>query len=399
MATQSDSAAPAGDAGLPARIVAALRSVVPGPASLHEPVFAGREWDYVQDCITTGIVSSVGPYVDRLEAMLARLAGVKRAVATVNGTAALHVCLQLAGVKRDDEVLIPALTFIATANAVAYCGAIPHLVEHARASLGICPESLAGYLARAVDVRADGHAWNRATGRRISACVPMHTFGHPVDLDPLLEVCARFNIVVVEDAAESLGSTYKGKATGSLGRISALSFNGNKIVTTGGGGAILTDDEELGALAKHVTTTAKVPHKWEYFHDRIGYNYRMPNLNAALGCAQLEQLDGFIARKRALADRYRKAFVGIEGVRFFSEPANTRSNYWLNALIFEPSQRGQREATLAATHAVGLLTRPAWVLMSNLPMYSACPKMDLTVAEELEACILNIPSGAGLQTP
>ena len=373
--------------------------MVPGPASLHEPVFSGRESELVMECLDSGIVSSIGPYVDRLEAMLAKQAGVRRAVSVVNGTAALQVCLQLAGVVRDDEVLIPALTFVATANAVAYLGAVPHLVESSRSTLGICPLALSDYLDRVVEVRDDGHAWNRITGRRIAACVPMHTFGHPVDMDPLMDCCAYFRIAVVEDAAESLGSSYRGKQTGSFGLVSALSFNGNKIITTGGGGAILTNDEELGKLAKHLTTTAKVPHKWTYFHDRTGYNYRMPNLNAALGCAQLERLEEFLARKRALAERYRAAFSGLRGVRLFTEPESCRSNYWLNVLLFDPAERRHREAVLAASHAVGLLTRPAWALMKRLPMYAGCPRMELPVAEELEECILNIPSGAGLSPP
>jgi perosamine synthetase len=225
----------------------------------------------------------------------------------------------------------------------------------------------------------------------------MHTFGHPVDMAPLLAICERYGIPVVEDAAESLGSQYRGRATGSFGLVSALSFNGNKIITTGGGGAILTDDEGLGTLAKHLTTTAKTPHKWAYFHDQVGWNYRMPNLNAALGCAQLERLDGFLARKRGLAERYRSAFAGIEGVRFFTEPAGSLSNYWLNALVFDADSAGERERVLEATHAAGLLTRPAWALMTKLPMFADCPRMPMPVAEELEACILNIPSGAGLQ--
>jgi perosamine synthetase len=379
------------------RVLEALRSVVPGPASLHEPMLDGNEARYVRECVESGIVSSIGPYVDRLEAVLAARHGVKHAVLTVNGTAALHMCLHLAGVRRDEEVLVPALSFVATANAVAHCGAIPHFLEHERATLGVSPAALEDHLDSIAERRADGTTWNRGTGRRLAACVPMHTFGHPVDMRPLLAVCRRFGIPVVEDAAESLGSEYHGRPAGSFGKLAALSFNGNKIVTTGGGGAILTDDGETAALAKHLTTTAKQPHKWAYVHDQVAWNYRMPNLNAALGCAQLERLDEFLARKRALAGRYRSAFAGLPGVAFFEEPAGCRSNYWLNTLVFAPEALGEREATLEKTHAAGLLTRPAWALLNRLPMYRDCPSMALPVAEELEAGILNIPSGAGLQ--
>lgn len=377
------------------RILTILGDVVGGPAALHEPVFAGKEWEYVKDCLDTTMVSSVGAYVDRFEAMLAGYAGVKRAVCVVNGTAALQICLQLAGVARDDEVLVPALTFVATANAVRHAGGTPHFVESSRETLGMCPEALAAHLEASAELR-QGRAWNRKTGRRIAACVPMHAFGHPVDLDPLLELCARWGIPVVEDAAESLGSSYKGRHTGGFGLLAALSFNGNKIVTTGGGGAILTDDESLGALAKHLTTTAKLPHPYEFRHDQVGYNYRLPNLNAALGCAQMEALPGFLARKRALAERYAKAFAGMEGVRFVSEPGFGRSNYWLNTVVFNRDRAVERKAVIEAAHAMGWKVRPAWALMTSLPIYRDCPRMAMPVAEELEACILNLPSGSAL---
>lgn len=384
---------------LSGRILAAIRSVVPGPASLHEPLLDGNEARYLRECVESTFVSSIGPFVDRFETMLAERHGVKRAVVTVNGTAALHTCLMLVGVRPGDEVLVPTLTFVATANAVAHCAAIPHFLEHESATLGICPVSLAAYLDRIATKGQDGCARNRGTGRRIAACVPMHTFGHPVDMEPLMECCDRHGIPVIEDAAESVGSFYRGRAAGSIGRLSALSFNGNKIITTGGGGAILTNDLPLADRAKHITTTAKIPHRWAYHHDEVGWNYRMPNLNAALGCAQLERLDGFLARKRALAERYRLAFAGIEGVRFVMEPEGCTSNYWLNALVFDPSLAAEREPILEATHRLGLLTRPAWDLMTKLPMFAACPKMDAPVAEALQAGILNLPSGAGLQTP
>jgi perosamine synthetase len=375
-------------------LVAALRKVVPGKAVLHEPVFAGNEWAYVKECLDSTFVSSVGKFVDRFEAMLAEYTGVKRAVAVVNGTAALHICLRLAGVDRDDEVLIPSMTFIATANAVAYCGAVPHLTEHSRDTLGMDPAALSAHLSGIARPRPDGPPVNARTGRRIAACVPMHTFGHPVALDELAEVCARWRIPLIEDAAESLGSWYKGRHTGNAGLLSALSFNGNKVITTGGGGAVLTNDEKLGALAKHVTTTAKVAHPWAFIHDQLGFNYRMPNINAALGCAQLEALPGFLERKRALAARYAEALTGLDGVRFFSEPPDCRSNYWLNVLLLE---KGMLPGALEATNREGIMTRPAWTLMHKLPIYRDSPRADdLTVAEDLEATLLNVPSGSAL---
>lgn len=381
-----------------AAVIAALRSVLPeasGPFHLHEPVFAGNEWGYVKECLDTGWVSSVGKFVDRFEQQLAEFTGVKRAVAVVNGTAALHACLLLAGVESGDEVLVPALTFIATANAVSYCGAAPHFVDSTESTLGLDPQKLERYLAEIAEVRAEG-CFNRKTGARIRAVVPMHTFGHPVDLDALVEVCDRFRLVLVEDAAESLGSFYKGRHTGNWGRVSALSFNGNKVVTTGGGGAILTNDEELGKLAKHLTTTARIAHKWSFIHDRVGYNYRLPNINAALGCAQLEQLPGFIEKKRALVQRYAAAFAGVPGVRFFTEPEFAKSIYWLNVLLLDKAHAGERDAILELTNAAGIATRPVWTLMHRLPVYAACPKMDLSCAEDLERRLVNLPGSASL---
>jgi perosamine synthetase len=379
-------------------ILAALREVLPGDRDflpLHEPRFCGNEWTYVKECLDTGWVSSVGAYVDRLEADLAACTGVRRAIAVVNGTAALHVCLILAGVERGDEVLMPALTFIATANAVSYCGAVPHFVDAEERTLGLDPVRLDEHLAEIAELRDDG-CYNRGTGRRIKAVVPMHTFGHPVDLDALAAVCSRYRIELIEDAAESLGSLYKGRHTGNWGRVSALSFNGNKIITTGGGGAILTNDEELAARAKHLTTTAKVPHRWEFNHDQVGYNYRLPNLNAALGCAQLEQLPEFLASKRSLAGRYRKAFQGVAGVSFICEPEFASSNYWLNALLLDEDRAGERDRLLALTNDSGIMTRPAWTLMHKLPMFADCPRMELPVARSLERRLVNIPSSAGL---
>jgi len=380
------------------RIVEALNTVLGDakrPIALHEPCFSGNEWTYVKDCLDTGWASSVGKYVDKLEAMLAEFTGVKRAVAVVNGTAALHICLKLVGVEQGDEVLIPSLTFIATANAVTYCGATPHFVDSEERTLGLDPKKLSDYLHNVAEVRP-GRCINKATGRRIKAVMPMHTFGHPVDLDPLIEGCSRYKLELVEDAAESVGSYYKGRHTGVMGKVSALSFNGNKTITTGGGGAILTDDEDLAKRAKHLTTTARVPHKWTISHDCIGYNYRLPNINAALGCAQLEQLTGFIRKKRDLAEKYKKAFEGIDGVRFFTEPDFAKSNYWLNALLLDENLLDQRDVLLEMTNNSGVMTRPAWTLMHKLPMFQDCPRMDLSIAENLEKRIINLPSSAAL---
>ncbi len=379
-------------------LITALRSVLPETSvyvPLHEPYFGSNEWQYVKECLDTGWVSSVGKFVDRFEEDLAAYTGVKRAVAVVNGTAALHICLLLAGVGTGDEVLMPALTFIATANAISYCGAIPHFIDSEERTLGVDPHKLAAYLEEIAEVRADG-CYNCQTGRRIKAVVPMHTFGHPVDLDPLSRVCQQFRIDLIEDAAESLGSFYNGRHTGQWGRLSALSFNGNKTITTGGGGALLTNDEELGRLAKHMTTTAKIPHRWEFNHDMIGFNYRMPNINAALGCAQLEQLPKFLSAKRSLAERYHRALSDIPGIRFYSEPVECRSNYWLNTLLLDEECSWQRDTLLAATNDAGIMTRPAWTLMTKLPMFSDCPRMNLDCAESLEKRLVNIPSSVSL---
>lgn len=383
------------------KIVQALQSVLPvgrGPIGLHEPSFQGNEWAYVKECLDTGWVSSVGKFVDRFEAQLAEYTGAKRAVAVVNGTAALHMCLLLAGVRPGDEVIVPALTFVATANAVAYCGATPLFADSEVRTLGIDPAKLDSYLSEIGDIRADG-CYNRNTGRRIKAVVPMHTFGHPVDMDPLLSLGKRFNLDVIEDAAESLGSFYKGKHTGTLGRLAALSFNGNKTITTGGGGAILTNDEELGKLAKHLTTTARVQHQWSFVHDQVGYNYRLPNINAALGCAQMEQLPQFLRQKRTMAERYQAAFAGMNGVSFFIEPDFSQSNYWLNALVLDAVHHDSRNELLELTNRAGITTRPAWTLMHRLPMFSSCPRTDMTVAESLEQRLINIPSSACLGAP
>jgi perosamine synthetase len=377
-------------------VVAAIRNVVGSAnATLHEPHFGGNEWRYVKECIDSTFVSSVGPFVDRFEADLAAYTGSKRAVAVSNGTAALHVALLLAGVRPGDEVLVPTLTFVATTNAVAYCGAVPHFADSEERTLGIDPTALREYLADVCE-RRGGACVNRWTDRVIRAVIPMHVFGHPVDIDGLLGVVHDFNLVMVEDAAESLGSTFNGRHTGTLGRLGTLSFNGNKTITTGGGGAILTNDVELARRAKHLTTTAKVPHRWEYLHDEIGYNYRMPNLNAALGCGQLEQLPALLAAKRRLHERYAQAFATVSGVHLMVEPVGCRSNYWLQTLLLEPRFSSERDAVLAATNEAGLMTRPTWALNHCLPAFRDCPRMPLPVAEALEKRIVNIPSSAQL---
>lgn len=378
------------------QIVEAVRLVVgPGPVALHEPVFAGNEWVYVKECLDTGWVSSVGKFVDRFEADLAAYTGAKHAVAVVNGTAALHVSLRLAGVQPGDEVLIPALTFVATANAVSYCGATPHFVDSEERTLGLGPQALREYLQDITEIR-NGQCINRTTGCVIRALVPMHTFGHPVDIEGALAVARDFNLVLVEDAAESLGSTYHGSHTGTFGLMGTLSFNGNKTITTGGGGAILTNDTELAKHAKHLTTTAKVPHRWNFIHDEIGYNYRLPNINAALGCAQLEQLPGFLKAKREIFERYQKAFGEVTQAHIVTEPESCRSNYWLQTLLLDESVVAQRDAILAATNDAGLMTRPTWTLMHRLAPFCGCPKMNLPVAESLAQRLINIPSSSGL---
>lgn len=379
------------------RVIEAARAAAADPDApqpLHEPVFEGREIAYLTECVETGWVSSVGTFVDRFEQDLSAFTGTRRAVAVANGTVALHACLRLAGVEPGDEVLVPTLTFIGTVNPIAYAGAVPHFVDSEEATLGVDPDKLDGYLRQVLTGGSEGPR-NRGTGRRVRALIVMHAYGHPARLQELADVCQRFGLVLIEDAAESLGSYYRGTHTGNVGRLAALSFNGNKTVTTGGGGAILTNDEALGALAKHLTTTAKLPHRWAFNHDMVGYNYRMPNINAALGCAQLEQLPGFLEAKRALAARYRETFRDVPGVRVFAEPVACRSNYWLNVLLLDPANEARRDDLLEATNAAGITTRPVWTPMHRLPMYASAPRMDLCTAESLERRLINLPSGVG----
>jgi len=389
------------------RIIHAIQSVAGAagaqPIVLHEPHFDGNEWRYVKECLDSNYVSSVGKFVSQFEQDLADYTGAKYAIAVVNGTAALHVALMLAGVVRDDEVLVPSLSFVATANATSYIGAIPHFVDCSERTLGVDPQTLRSYLKKCTEIR-NRQCININTGRIIRALVPMHTFGHPADIDGLLAVAHDYHLALIEDAAESLGSRINGRHTGTFGLMGALSFNGNKVITTGGGGAILCNDEQLAKAAKHLTTTAKLPHRWAFNHDQIGFNYRMPNINAALGCAQLEQLDGFIAAKRALFEKYQAAFANISEVKLVQEPDHTTSNYWLQTLLLNKSEAragskmatGLRDLILSTAHDQGLLLRPAWQLLHTLVPYQHCPHMPLTVAKSLEQRLVNLPSSVVL---
>jgi perosamine synthetase len=359
---------------------------------LHEPRFIGNEKQYVLDVIDSTFVSSVGPYVEQFEQRIAAYTGVQFAIATVNGTAALHVALLLAGVKPADEVITQAVTFVATCNAIRYCGAEPVFVDIDRATLGLSPQALTEFLSNYAEQREDG-AYNKQTGKRIAACVPMHTFGHPCDMVGLMQVCQDYGIAVVEDAAEALGSTFNNQHCGTFGQLGVLSFNGNKIITTGGGGMILTNDPHLAQAAKHLTTTAKRPHAWAFEHDQVAFNYRMPNLNAALGLAQLEQLPDFVCRKQQLAGRY-SGWAQAETVDFVTQPDGAKSNYWLNALLLTNLQ--QRDAFLADTNANGVMTRPLWALMSTLPMFQGCQHDGLTQSRWLAERLVNIPSSVVL---
>lgn len=361
---------------------------------LSVPKFIGNEKKYLNECIDTTFVSSVGQFVDRFEKDMAAYTGAKRAVVCVSGTNALHMAMMLAGVERDDEVLTQALTFIATCNAISYIGVHPVFIDVDRSTMGLSPDAVKEWLVKNAEIK-NGHCYDKQTGRRVKACVPMHTFGHPVRIEELAAICAEWHIELVEDAAESIGSKYKGKHTGLFGKVGALSFNGNKTITTGGGGMLLFMDEELGALAKHLTTQAKVPHRWEFRHDYIGYNYRMPNINAALGCAQLEHLDEFIADKRATAAAYAEYFKNVDGIEFFTEPENAFSNYWLNVVIL-PDHDKQLEF-LQETNDNGVMTRPIWELMTRLPMFEHCQHDDLKNTIWFADRVVNIPSSVRIQ--
>lgn len=360
---------------------------------LSVPVFAGNEKKYLEECIDTTFVSSVGKFVDRFEEEIARYTGAKKAVVCVSGTNALHMSLMLSGVERDDEVLTQALTFIATCNALSYIGAHPVFIDVDRSTMGLSPDAVKQWLVKNAEIRK-GECFNKNTGRRVKACVPMHTFGHPVRIDELAAVCEEYHIELVEDAAESIGSRYKGKHTGTFGKVGAISFNGNKTITTGGGGMMLFNDEELAAYAKHITTQAKIPHRWEFRHDHIGYNYRMPNINAALGCAQLENLDKYIASKRETASAYAEFFKNIDDIEFFVEPENSFSNYWLNVVILK--DKDAQVDFLQQTNDNGVMTRPIWELMNRLPMFEHCENDGLKNTIWFADRVVNIPSSVRL---
>lgn len=361
---------------------------------LAVPVFIGNEKKYLNECIDTTYVSSVGNFVDRFEEDTAKYTGCKRAVVCVSGTNALHMSLMLAGVQRDDEVLTQALTFIATCNALSYIGAHPVFIDVDRDTMGLSPVAVREWLKKNSEQK-NGECYNKNTGRRIKACVPMHTFGHPVHLDELVEVLKEYNIELIEDAAESIGSLYKGKHTGTFGKVGALSFNGNKTITTGGGGMMLFNDEELGAYAKHITTQAKIPHRWEFRHDHIGYNYRMPNINAALGCAQLEHIEEYVASKRETAKAYEEFFKDIPEIEFFVDTPDTRSNYWLNVVILKDKEAQLN--FLEFTNDNGVMTRPIWELMNRLPMFEKCENDGLKNTIWFADRVVNIPSSVRIK--
>jgi len=355
---------------------------------LHEPKFIGNEKKYLNDCIDSTFVSSVGKYVEKFEKDFASFVGTKYAVATVNGTAALHIALKIADIKEDDEVITQALSFIATCNAISYCAAKPIFLDVDLDTLGLSPDALKNFLQTNCKI-IDNKCINQTTKKTIKACVPMHIFGHSCKIDEIKEICKSWNITLIEDCAESLGSFYKGKHTGTFGQIAAFSFNGNKIITSGGGGAIVTDDEKIAKRAKHITTTAKISHLYEYVHDEIAYNYRLPNINAALLVAQMENLSKFLENKRELAKIYKEFFSKLE-IKFIQEPKNSKSNYWLQAVIFDNLK--QRDEFLEFSNKNDVMTRPIWKLINELEMYKNCQKDDLTNSKYLEQRVVNIPS-------
>jgi perosamine synthetase len=377
--------------------LAVLKSVLgesgSSPIALHEPNIGQRENELVSKCLASGWVSSVGEYISEFEQGLAKFTNSKHAIAVVNGTAALHLALHSVGVKPGDEVLVPTLSFVATANAVSHCGAIPHFVDSDPETLGLDPLALREHLRANASLR-DGELHNTSTGRRISAVVPMHTFGHPMQIEVLIDVAKEFNLVVVEDAAESIGSYVGSTHTGTFGRCSSLSFNGNKTITTGGGGAILTNDADLAQRIRHLATTAKMPHDYEYIHDAVAFNYRMPNINAALGYAQLSRLDDFLAAKRVLARKYAEGFSSARSMQFVAEPHGTTSNYWLNTIRLNKPDLSLRDELLVAARASGYMCRPAWNLLHTLPMHESSPRAKLPVAQSLWQSLINIPSSA-----
>ncbi len=356
---------------------------------LHAPRFIGNEKKYLSECIDTTYVSYVGSFVSRFEEMIRTYTGASYAISTANGTLALHLALLISEVKSGDEVLTPALTFVATTNAISHCSAKPIFVDSERSTLGMSPDKLEAFLEEHAIVADDGYCYNRQSGKRIAACIPVHVFGHPTRIAEICAICARYNITVIEDAAESIGSYYNEKHTGLFGKVAILSFNGNKTITTGGGGVIITDDEAIAERAAHIGTTAKRKHPWEFYHDAVGYNYRMPNINAAVGCAQMESLNVFLENKRRLTERYRDLFSDLS-IQFIEEPKNCHSNYWLNAIILEDKKT--RDSFLEYTNSNGIMTRPIWALNNKLPMYHGCTRTNLDVAQWLEERIVCIPS-------
>jgi perosamine synthetase len=360
---------------------------------LHAPHFQGNEKKYLIETIDSTFVSSVGGFVDKFERSVEDYTGAKHAIATVNGTAALHIALKLVGVENDSEVITQSLTFVATCNAIRYCGATPVFVDVDKMTLGLSAKSIEGFLEEYAEIRNDGKCWNKSSNKKITACLPMHTFGFPADLDAIKRICNKYSIALVEDAAESLGSQYKNKHTGIFGKTAAISFNGNKIITSGGGGMILTNNDELAKHAKHITTTAKIPHKWDFEHDEVAYNYRLPNLNAALGIAQMESLPEYLKNKRKIAHAYQH-WGEQNGLVFFNEPENTHANYWLNTVLTE--NREQRDEMLQQTNAMNVMTRPAWKPMHQLKINKNCQATSLTNTEFLFDRIVNVPSSVGV---
>jgi len=370
----------------------AIREVVgEGKHVLHEPIFLGNEYEYLKNCLDQGHVSATGEYIDKFEKSVANYLGAKHAIAVVNGTAALHLALAVSGVSRDEEVLIPGLTFVATANAVSYCGANPHLIDISPSTLGIDPHKLRLHL-QEHSIMQNNLSVNRKTGKVIRAIVPMHTFGHPVEMVELLSVAKDFNLVVIEDAAESLGSTLNGQHSGTFGDFGIISFNGNKIITTGGGGMVITQNDELANKVRHISATARIQHPWKFDHDSIGYNYRMPNLNAALGLAQIEILEDRVHKKRRLYAEYAKSFSRVDGVSLFSEPTNARSNYWLQTLILDEKVMGMRDLIIEKLIRDDIFVRSAWNIISDLVPYKNVYSGELKVAHNLSRRIINIPS-------
>lgn len=360
---------------------------------LHVPVFPGKEKEYLNECIDSTFVSSVGKFVTEAEEKIAEIVGAKYAVAAVNGTSALHLALRVAGVEAGDEVITQPLTFVATCNSIRYLNAEPVFVDVSPKTLGLSAEALKSFLEEETEMK-DGVCYNKKTGSKIAACCPMHTFGHPVELDEIKQLCDEYHIALVEDAAESLGSYYKGKHVGNHGLVSAFSFNGNKIITSGGGGMLVTNDEKIAKHAKHLSTVAKTAHAWEFYHDEMGYNYRMPNVNAALLLGQLEQLENFLANKRKTAEAYQSFYADQEDVEFFKEPAECRSNYWLNVVMLE--NREARDQFLTTTNEDGVMTRPAWILMPDLPEYKNCQVHSIKNSRHIADRLVNIPSSVKL---